>query len=116
MEQAIAVRTDFTAGEVRQFAKRCAGCGADDDRPCLAIAALDVSREDRTKTFTGVPPAGEDTVAFWSGWWKDPAVHGLRSLAAVRSDDWSLVAFTTRSTAPRDGRSHLSARAKAYDH
>ena len=49
MGQAIAVRTDFTAGEVRQFAKRARD--AAQARRLLAIAAVldGVSREDAAK-------------------------------------------------------------------
>ena len=49
MGQAIAVRTDFTAGEVRQFAKRAKD--AAQARRLLAIAAVldGASREDAAK-------------------------------------------------------------------
>ncbi len=49
MGQAIAVRTDYTAGEVRRFAKRAKGGGQ--ARRLLAIAAVldGASREDAAK-------------------------------------------------------------------
>ena len=98
MGQAIAVRTDFTAGEVRQFAKRARD--AAQARRLLAIAAVldGVSREDAAKIggmdrqtlrdwvirfneqgpdglinipSPGVPPSSaKSTGPFWSGSWR----------------------------------------------
>ena len=116
MGQAIAVRTDFTAGEVRQFAKRARD--AAQARRLLAIAAVldGVSREDAAKIggmdrqtlrdwvirfneqgpdglinipSPGVrPSSAKSTGPFWSGSWRraDPSGARCGALAGVRSD------------------------------
>lgn len=77
MGQAIAVRTDFTAGEVRRFAKRAKD--AAQARRLLAIAAVldGALREDAAKI-------GGWRARFGS----HPKLHIIKQASECAGDDW----------------------------